>query len=771
VTAQLQQVADRLTGPQNGARRTLAGLVASALSVLPLSETFTDWAWLPPVWIGMLLTIGPAALLRTRWTPRSIHLLPGLVLALLYLTVRFVPDHAWGGIVPLHGAWLDVAAMNSDFHDTIRDSAAPLQSTEPVRMVLAALLVLLAAAVDLVAVVARRPALAGVPFLLLFTLAGAIPRHAVGWFWFALAALGYLVLLSSDARDERSRWGRLMPRPAGASKAAVQALSARRIAVIAIVIALAIPLVLPVRNSNLLADALHGGHGSGGGGGGVSLDPFVKLKGQLNRHDPVRLLDVSTAGLGDHSPFYLGELVLDRYSASGWRQGSRGTTEPLTSTTTFVADPDAARPDVPKRTFTATIASANLDDVAVPLFQSPSRIDNLSGSWVWSRQQATLVGGRIQKGDRYTETVVEPNPLTDQLRQSKSLARDPALRNWLEHPGMPNYVTQTVNTITKGATTPYEKAAAILAYFVGRNSTFTYSLSTKTGDSGSDLVDFLHNQVGFCQQFAAAMAIMLRLAGVPSRVVVGYTHSAPDSNGSFTVTTNDAHAWVEGYFDGIGWVPFDPTPLVGTDAGRAAAIPWAPRATSNPGNVVTGASSGTVRGGEQNKRTLVAPEGTGAPAGQGSGGLPMWATWLLVGIAGLVLLVFLVPAGVRLLRRRRRLRAAARDPDPLWRELADTAVDLGYVWLPVRTPRQVVTWLRREGVDGGADGALRTLASAVERSRYARPGQDAATQTLIPELRRVEGSLRSTRTGWERTRARLLPLSLGWTRVGARRRH
>jgi hypothetical protein len=149
----------------------------------------------------------------------------------------------------------------------------------------------------------------------------------------------------------------------------------------------------------------------------------------------------------------------------------------------------------------------------------------------------------------------------------------------------------------------------------------------------------------------------------------------------------------------------------------------------------------------------------------------MWATWLLVGIAGLVVLVFLVPALVRLQRRHRRLRAAARDPDPLWRELADTAVDLGYVWSPVRTPRQVVTWLRREAVDGEAEQALRTLAGAVERSRYAAPGNGSGDRTLVAELRRVEVSLRSTRSGWERTRARLLPLSLGWTRLGGRRRH
>jgi transglutaminase-like putative cysteine protease len=622
--------------------------------------------------------------------------------------------------------------------------------------------------------VARRPALAGVPFLLLYTLAGAIPRHAVGWFWFALAALGYLMLLSSDARDERSRWGRLMPRAAGASKAAVQALSARRIAVIAIVIALAVPLLLPVRKSNLLADALHGGHGTGGGGGGVSLDPFVRLKGQLNQKTPATLLQVNIPNLGNHNPLYLGELVLDRYDSSGWRQGPRGGTVALTDSTppnAFVANPDSG-PSSSKVTFKATIASVGLNDVALPLFQAPTHIDNVPGSgWVWSQEMAAAVadGGRIRGGDSYTETVAEPDPSIETLRQSKSLAHDPNLSHWLEHSGLPDYVTTTVRTIIKDKATPYDRALAILKYFVGVNSQFTYSLSTKTGDSGDDLVNFLRNHVGFCQQYAAAMAIMLRVAEVPSRVVVGYTHSAP-GDGNFTVTTNDAHAWVEAYFAGIGWLPFDPTPFVGADLGRAAAIPWAPRATPSSGSAASGGASNRLTANPNNKNVGTSTA-AGATAGQGSSGLPLWAGLLLLGIAGLVVLAFLVPAGVRLGRRRRRLRAAARDPDPLWRELADTAVDLGYVWSPVRTPRQVVKWLRREGVDGDADAALRTLASAVELSRYAAPGHATGGRTLVAELRRVEVSLRSTRTGWERTRARLLPPSLGWRRMSGRRRH
>jgi transglutaminase-like putative cysteine protease len=762
----IKAYAERLAGPENAARRTVAGLVASALAVLPLHEVFTDWAWLPNVWVAMLLTIGPAALLRVRYPARGIHLLPGLAITVVFLTVRFVPDHAWGGFLPLGKAWSDVAVLNRDFHDTIRDGSAPLHSTEAIRMVLAALLVLLAMAVDLVAVVARRPALAGVPFLLLFTLAGAMPRHAVGWFWFALAALGYLLLLSSDARDEVSRWGRLMPHAAGASSAAVKALTGRRIAVIAIVVALAVPLVLPIRKSNLLADALHGTHGSGGGGG-VSLDPFVRLKGQLDRRNPTELLQVDTSGLGAHRPLYLSQVVLDSYDASGWHQGSKGRTESLASTS-FGVEPNSTRIDEPFQ-YSATITIEGLEDVAAPVFQSPSHIEGLSDNWGWSEQDSALFGGTIRHGESYTETVMEPQPLPTTLARSKPVNTDPDLQRWLQTPAtMPSAVVSKVSQLTRNQSSPYAKALAVFKYF-GPENGFVYSLSTKTGDSGSDLVDFLHNKAGFCQQYAAAMAIMLRMAGVPSRVVVGYTHPAPDKEGKFVVTTNDAHAWVEAYFAGAGWIPFDPTPLVGSDAGRAAQMSWAPKA-AQPTVTVPSASAGSSGSSVNNGRriTLENQGGAGVKV-RGDSGPPAWVVWLVLGIAGLIVLAILLPGAVRLWRRRARLRAAARDPDPLWQELADTAVDLGYVWSPVRTPRQVVTWLRREGVSGEADSSLRTLAGAVEVSRYAGSRTAVANKELLGDLRRVEVSLRATRTPWERVRARLLPGSLGW--LQRRRRH
>ena len=74
------------------------------------------------------------------------------------------------------------------------------------------------------------------------------------------------------------------------------------------------------------------------------------------------------------------------------------------------------------------------------------------------------------------------------------------------------------------------------------------------------LVDFLNKKRGFCQQFAGAFAVMAREVNLPSRVVVGFVPGDKQPDGSYSVTWHDAHAWPEVFFQGTGWVRFEPTP-------------------------------------------------------------------------------------------------------------------------------------------------------------------------------------------------------------------
>jgi hypothetical protein len=89
---------------------------------------------------------------------------------------------------------------------------------------------------------------------------------------------------------------------------------------------------------------------------------------------------------------------------------------------------------------------------------------------------------------------------------------------------------------------------------------FTYDLDVPLGNSNDAIAAFLRDRRGFCQQFAGTFAVMARTLGVPARIAVGYTPGDLGNDGLYHVFGRHAHAWPEVWFDGIGWVAFEPTP-------------------------------------------------------------------------------------------------------------------------------------------------------------------------------------------------------------------
>jgi protein-glutamine gamma-glutamyltransferase len=93
-----------------------------------------------------------------------------------------------------------------------------------------------------------------------------------------------------------------------------------------------------------------------------------------------------------------------------------------------------------------------------------------------------------------------------------------------------------------------------------RGGRFRYTTAVGT-PSYEPLLEFLfHTHAGYCQHFAGAAALLLRVAGVPTRVVVGFATGEQIAHNTWAVRDEDAHAWIEVYFPGVGWVPFNPTP-------------------------------------------------------------------------------------------------------------------------------------------------------------------------------------------------------------------
>lgn len=127
---------------------------------------------------------------------------------------------------------------------------------------------------------------------------------------------------------------------------------------------------------------------------------------------------------------------------------------------------------------------------------------------------------------------------------------------------LPPSVSETAKSITAGQSTTYGRLTAIEDYL---KSNFKYTLQPGDVPDGEDFVDyFLKTRQGYCVYYASAMAVMARTLHIPSRFVIGYGLVRTDS--SWTAYSDTAHAWVECYINGMGWITFDPTAGSGYNA-------------------------------------------------------------------------------------------------------------------------------------------------------------------------------------------------------------
>ncbi|HSJ16919.1 MAG TPA: transglutaminaseTgpA domain-containing protein, partial [Solirubrobacterales bacterium] len=219
-----------------------------------------------------------------------------------------------------------------------------------------------------------------------------------------------------------------------------------------------------------------------------------------------------------------------------------------------------------------------------------------------------------------------------------------------------------------GEPTAYDAAKAIEAHF---QSGFSYT--EDPGQHRLPLAGFLFEErAGYCQQFSGAMALMLRMTGIPSRVVSGFSPGTPDpdQNDRYLVSDTDAHSWVEAYFPGIGWVTFDPTPPGAPSSGRLEESRLGSLAASpddsNPGNL---------------RRKGFTPPETPAtdPVETGGGGsaFPAWTIPAGIGVVGLIAAVAL--AALTAVRRYRYERLSPEDrADAHLSELPGALARLGW---------------------------------------------------------------------------------------------
>jgi transglutaminase-like putative cysteine protease len=181
----------------------------------------------------------------------------------------------------------------------------------------------------------------------------------------------------------------------------------------------------------------------------------------------------------------------------------------------------------------------------------------------------SIADGQAGSIGPYSLTFNHPVYNVDRLKEagSEGLATDAAfISKYTQVPEeLPERVVELAEEITKDKTTWLEKAQAIEKYF--RSNEFVYDqTNVAVPDDDQDYVDqfLFETQRGYCDNFSTSMVVMMRSVGIPARWVKGYTEgeyidTLESGRRLYEVTNNNAHSWVEGYFPGVGWVPFEPT--------------------------------------------------------------------------------------------------------------------------------------------------------------------------------------------------------------------
>ncbi|WP_436705294.1 transglutaminaseTgpA domain-containing protein [Geodermatophilus sp. CPCC 205761] len=756
---------------------TLAAAAATALGAWALVPVFTDRAWVPPVLAALAVVAAAGLVLRGAgtalwsaiagdrpvpaiWVGLGVPLVPlGQLAALACLvTALFAPAAALGGVLPTPDSVTDLGQVMADGSVELREQATPALPLTGLLTLTTLLVGMVAVVVDLVAVGGRQPALAGLGLLVLFCVPVSTVTGTIGALPVAAPAAGLALLLWAD-QHRRLGW---RPREGRRPLLGTGTLTALRTGAVAVLIGLVVGAVVPTFTEGTFAD----GFGPGGSSTGTSLDPAAALQGQLTLDEPIDLLRVD-ASVDD--PGYLRVVALDVYDAEeGWSVGN------LDGETSVGDDSELAplpgRRD--GRPVDALITALGHEDRFLPLLYSPLAVAVADPQqWRFDPGTATVFGRDVTtEGRTWSVSAVEPRPSEEELLAAGQLPPDlPLVQRYTALPPLAPEVVDLVSTLTAGRETPVERVRAIYDHFTNPANGYRYSLSTAPGTSGDDLADFLRLRQGYCEQYAGAMGALVRAAGIPARVVLGYTPGTVQTDGSRLVTSDDAHAWVEVYFDDLGWVPFDPTPI---DVDRAVELPWAPRAPDQEIDPRTDTPvtplPGPVPSAPQPDQ---APQGGPAPqaAPQAAG----WVKPVLLGAAALLGVAALaaVPAGLRALQRRRRL--ATGGAGALWDELAAIALDLGLEGDPARTPRQVAAQLAEAAGAGGhraggrhgstqaAADAVTRLARAEEAASYARPGSaPPAGAELRAALSTARHGLLAGASRSARLRAVLWPPSL-----------
>ena len=753
------------------ARARLGLLGVGLATLLTFNQLFGQQEFAGPSLLAMMVATGIALGCRRLGLSGVATLIVSALALTWYVTLIFQAPHTFWGLPTFEALErLGRSISRAYEHSTVDYAPVPLRPGYAILTVIA--MWTLIALGEVATFRWRRPLVASLPPVALFSFLLVVGTRDGATVNVVIFLAAMLTFWSLEATHRLRSWGRWVPVWRGQrveEPAPITTALARRMGVACVCAALVVPIFIPSIEEGLISWRNKSADGLGQGGGGPfpgsgSVDPLVSMVPRLITQSDQELFTVDS----DEASYWR-LYTLINFNGQNWYDGSpvaenigENGLVPM-----YVPEPK------PGRGVSARFQLTGLSSVGVPGLGSPitvqpevavpMSVDPLTGDLKTEVE--------VSDGFAYSINAVVPDVTFKNLRRTP-VGEQPN-DDYYAHPQLSREVADLVEDWTAGAKTDFQKLIQIQDRLRG----FDYSLDVDQPVSADYIEEFLlTTRVGYCQQFATAFAVIARHLGYPSRVQVGFLPgstdvSAPDR---YVVRGSDTHAWPEVYFEGLGWVPFEPTPRDGTAPPAHTVRPTTGSIPANPAaadNIFTGGENkrgfqdiGGVRDNPRG-RTDGRPDAAVPQSGRRTRVDGKWEETFARILVALLLVALLfigsVPA-VKRWRVQRRYSRAADDRAKAAAAFAEFQWEASELASPRKRAESASAYAQRIGnaVAATRAPALR-LASIYERAEFA---PTAPSPQLAEEAKRLARQLKkalwSQASWWQRMKRLLSPAGL-----------
>ncbi|HET8868626.1 MAG TPA: transglutaminaseTgpA domain-containing protein, partial [Agrococcus sp.] len=681
------------TSPDSPLRRIRAGLVETiALAALPVAWLWSATSVLGEAWVGpviaALASMAIVAAIVRLVAPAFVATVAAALVGAGWSTVLTASDAALFGLLPTPESFREsMAVLGEGVMDIAWAVSTPIDARGAVLAVVVTAAVVLAVNVDLLGHALRVPAIA-IAFAATPIVLPIAFRIDVPWGHALPGVLVSAALLAAPAIDERLATRRSWVAPVA-------------LVGIAAVLSAAVPLVAPSPRE-------------------AAWD-LPTLEELFTPATPTLSTEID---LGDELRRPADRPVFTYSTTDGEPTVTRLMTLPEAGETGFVAlEPQPGSPQVlveGAETGIPMQMTVRMGDVRAESLPTPERVAGVEAppgsSWDDANDALRISADVDTSSLEYTAAGTRSRPLESLPLEAGSTGHD----EFLALPPAAQGIGAQGAALVEDGMTAAQRVVAVHQHMTDGLWNYSEQLDLPGfagagGDGWAALEGFLETRSGYCVHYASATAALLRGAGVPSRVVVGFLPGSPISGG-WAVSTNEMHAWAEAWVDGAGWVRVETTPGPGT--GTASPTGDVPTQSPTPEPTETAPP-------EETEAPTDAPEPSAAPeapqpsesAGPGGeqGGWsidPALLRSILIALA--VVLVLAVPWAVRAVQRALRLRRGAPGG---WHELRATLADFG-VLLPASATPGAVQAAIASRVDPEAAAAADRVRLAAERAVF-----------------------------------------------------